>query len=113
MALSSFRLYFEKAESGRLPSVVKNSSPSPIFGSLPSAVSAAAESGRTRSTLVLLRLPGSVQSAPASSLRAMALASDRRSEEHTSELQSRVDLVCRLLLEKKKKKIININSVKH
>src|SRR6266536_3264632 len=28
-----------------------------------------------------------------------------RSEEHTSELQSRVDLVCRLLLEKKKKKI--------
>src|SRR5437868_10176818 len=29
-----------------------------------------------------------------------------RSEEHTSELQSRFDLVCRLLLEKKKKKII-------
>src|SRR5207247_10875828 len=28
---------------------------------------------------------------------------DDRSEEHTSELQSRVDLVCRLLLEKKKK----------
>src|SRR5207247_10145985 len=28
--------------------------------------------------------------------------SARRSEEHTSELQSRVDLVCRLLLEKKK-----------
>src|SRR5438105_11250841 len=28
-----------------------------------------------------------------------------RSEEHTSELQSRVDLVCRLLLEKKKKKM--------
>src|SRR5207247_3083285 len=27
-----------------------------------------------------------------------------RSEEHTSELQSRVDLVCRLLLEKKKNK---------
>src|SRR5438067_9057510 len=28
-----------------------------------------------------------------------------RSEEHTSELQSRFDLVCRLLLEKKKKKL--------
>src|SRR4051812_50000835 len=28
---------------------------------------------------------------------------DRRSEEHTSELQSHVNLVCRLLLEKKKK----------
>src|SRR5690554_7245037 len=30
-----------------------------------------------------------------------------RSEEHTSELQSRPHLVCRLLLEKKKKKKIN------
>src|SRR3712207_8650404 len=30
----------------------------------------------------------------------------KRSEEHTSELQSRQYLVCRLLLEKKKKKII-------
>src|SRR5258707_9834823 len=30
---------------------------------------------------------------------------DRRSEEHTSELQSRQYLVCRLLLEKKKTKI--------
>src|SRR5438132_5209429 len=29
--------------------------------------------------------------------------SDSRSEEHTSELQSHSDLVCRLLLEKKKK----------
>src|SRR5436309_4556977 len=29
---------------------------------------------------------------------------DLRSEEHTSELQSRENLVCRLLLEKKKKK---------
>src|SRR5690349_24115424 len=31
----------------------------------------------------------------------------RRSEEHTSELPSRRDLVCRLLLEKNKKKLIN------
>src|SRR2546429_1662814 len=29
-------------------------------------------------------------------------ANERRSEEHTSELQSRLHLVCRLLLEKKK-----------
>src|SRR2546421_3386774 len=36
------------------------------------------------------------------SARAAPAAS--RSEEHTSELQSRSDLVCRLLLEKKKKK---------
>src|SRR2546421_9697352 len=32
------------------------------------------------------------------------LSHPKRSEEHTSELQSRSDLVCRLLLEKKKKK---------
>src|SRR2546430_16175010 len=32
----------------------------------------------------------------------------RRSEEHTSELQSQSKLVCRLLLEKKKKKIKDI-----
>src|SRR5690349_22769937 len=36
--------------------------------------------------------------------RGTALISSPRSEEHTSELQSRRDLVCRLLLEKKKKK---------
>src|SRR5438309_508672 len=34
-------------------------------------------------------------------------ALEKRSEEHTSELQSQFHLVCRLLLEKKKKKIIN------
>src|SRR5690348_17729646 len=33
-------------------------------------------------------------------------AANGRSEEHTSELQSPVHLVCRLLLEKKKKKIL-------
>src|SRR5438105_11730391 len=36
-----------------------------------------------------------------------------RSEEHTSELQSRVDLVCRLLLEKKKKKRTTVNQYRH
>src|SRR5437867_10624775 len=34
-------------------------------------------------------------------LRATSLLSEPRSEEHTSELQSPYDLVCRLLLEKK------------
>src|SRR2546428_2062530 len=37
-----------------------------------------------------------------STSRALSTSSARRSEEHTSELQSRSDLVCRLLLEKKK-----------
>src|SRR5438067_9646699 len=37
----------------------------------------------------------------------------QRSEEHTSELQSRFDLVCRLLLEKKKKIYIIVNMSKN
>src|SRR5438034_3965342 len=37
----------------------------------------------------------------------MPCLNEARSEEHTSELQSHSDLVCRLLLEKKKKKQIN------
>src|SRR3712207_7119937 len=36
---------------------------------------------------------------------------DARSEEHTSELQSRQYLVCRLLLEKKKKKNLRLPSI--
>src|SRR2546421_6484303 len=36
-----------------------------------------------------------------------------RSEEHTSELQSRSDLVCRLLLEKKKKKTIEEDTTRN
>src|SRR3712207_7510715 len=39
-------------------------------------------------------------------LRRVPAAQLARSEEHTSELQSRQYLVCRLLLEKKKKKLI-------
>src|SRR2546430_8599226 len=44
--------------------------------------------------------------APAATRRGpvAALTHLRRSEEHTSELQSQSNLVCRLLLEKKKKK---------
>src|SRR2546422_5003153 len=37
----------------------------------------------------------------------------QRSEEHTSELQSRLHLVCRLLLEKKKKKKKQRNRTNH
>src|SRR2546430_11759553 len=53
-------------------------------------------------TLVFL---GGRSQAPARGLldagAALALATDLRSEEHTSELQSQSNLVCRLLLEKK------------
>src|SRR2546429_9070900 len=49
------------------------------------------------------RRAGCTRSPPAPWLPAAAGARPR-SEEHTSELQSRLHLVCRLLLEKKKKK---------
>src|SRR2546422_5324941 len=42
--------------------------------------------------------------------RATARGARGRSEEHTSELQSRLHLVCRLLLEKKKTKQHGINT---
>src|SRR2546427_6127862 len=42
--------------------------------------------------------------------RACARSRASRSEEHTSELQSQSNLVCRLLLEKKKKRIRRISS---
>src|SRR2546421_7155829 len=44
---------------------------------------------------------------------AVAAEDFRRSEEHTSELQSRSDLVCRLLLEKKKKHNTKSHILKH
>src|ERR1019366_10819994 len=46
-------------------------------------------------------LEGADDAAPGDEVR--RLAGDLRSEEHTSELQSLTNLVCRLLLEKKKK----------
>src|SRR2546429_3851341 len=53
------------------------------------------------------------QGAPSFSITPLQLSfgSSERSEEHTSELQSRLHLVCRLLLEKKKKKKPRIYSV--
>src|SRR3989449_6345831 len=54
---------------------------------------------QTKSEVIIM--PGSGRTA----LEAGALSIiEPRSEEHTSELQSRLHLVCRLLLEKKKKK---------
>src|SRR5260370_24932386 len=51
--------------------------------------------------------PGMVRSSVSTSgLAARAWHKASRSEEHTSELQSHLNLVCRLLLEKKKKKHI-------
>src|SRR5215211_9146984 len=54
--------------------------------------------GRTRLVLQLVNAADELEAA--------------RSEEHTSELQSHSDLVCRLLLEKKKKKTYKITNLK-
>src|SRR3712207_8344632 len=65
-----------------------------------------------RDLLVPRRAPRPVRSVLAGAgrrHRARACRRAPRSEEHTSELQSRQYLVCRLLLEKKKKKIIRSN----
>src|SRR5437588_3201311 len=56
-----------------------------------------------RSALVAVST-GRLDVAVPAGLVAGACAGFLRSEEHTSELQSHSDLVCRLLLEKKKKK---------
>src|SRR3712207_6898072 len=50
--------------------------------------------------------PTTRENTPRSKRRALAKGIEPRSEEHTSELQSRQYLVCRLLLEKKKKRFL-------
>src|SRR5258707_5760939 len=61
---------------------------------------------RARATATSLRSPptrGMWSSGVHASTSCRAIRTGTRSEEHTSELQSRQYLVCRLLLEKKKK----------
>src|SRR2546422_8604702 len=48
------------------------------------------------------RTPGACAADSSTPLRNQPIVATARSEEHTSELQSRLHLVCRLLLEKKK-----------
>src|SRR5207249_5404664 len=52
--------------------------------------------------LAALMVTGRAGSALTAEIGIMRITEQIRSEEHTSELQSRFDLVCRLLLEKKK-----------
>src|SRR2546426_6230479 len=58
------------------------------------------------SLLYSVRSGGTEVWAPRSLVKTAAACAMTRSEEHTSELQSPCNLVCRLLLEKKKKKRI-------
>src|SRR5438034_3933706 len=59
---------------------------------------------------IMPRAPGHAQVIPKAAARnILDVTADDRSEEHTSELQSHSDLVCRLLLEKKKKNMVELH----
>src|SRR5206468_5015693 len=73
------------------------SSKFPVF--CPSLNQAAVSSGRFSTSMPILRHSWIANT-----------AKSWRSEEHTSELQSRSDLVCRLLLEKKNEQLLNLVS---
>src|SRR5699024_11518024 len=63
---------------------------------------ASAKGSRPRETSVSPEAPLFTADTPPARPRPWLRSKATRSEEHTSELQSRFDLVCRLLLEKKK-----------
>src|SRR5690606_41836037 len=86
---------------------------SDLFDVLPAGDMAAVEAAIGPETAAIMIEPvqgeGGIRVIPADDLRRLRELCDAhglllvRSEEHTSELQSRENLVCRLLLEKKKK----------
>src|SRR3712207_7979343 len=63
-----------------------------------------ATSASTRARKACSASGAPVRPSSSGSVESLRIRPSRRSEEHTSELQSRQYLVCRLLLEKKKKK---------
>src|SRR2546429_1415913 len=83
------------ASSERLKRPMRLGTSRPARLATPISVPVASNSSTRKNTSTTLRMPP-VSADLMSSCR-------KRSEEHTSELQSRLHLVCRLLLEKKKK----------
>src|SRR5699024_11532037 len=75
--------------------------PLSLHDALPISISCAAWYCRRRCSSSALAWVNCALRSPLSSRMTISPASTR-SEEHTSELQSRFDIVCRLLLEKKK-----------
>src|SRR5690554_7036514 len=74
---------------------------SPAVGSSRNRISGSRASARARAARLTMPPDSSEGNLPPELSGGMV---KRRSEEHTSELQSRPHLVCRLLLEKKKRK---------
>src|SRR2546427_1429450 len=67
------------------------------------AVTASPMAGSSRKNKVLRARTVTLLPSRAKACASSSATTDERSEEHTSELQSQSNLVCRLLLEKKKK----------
>src|SRR2546425_6128390 len=87
--------------------IAKKSAYTPPSGSTPRVVISTSHSTKehdARATYGSFRRPSTRSDTKPVSGAEPSSASDGRSEEHTSELQSLAYLVCRLLLEKKKKK---------
>src|SRR2546422_5901791 len=80
-----------------------------LFRSQDSSLCGLARLQAPRSLGAIAPVPGNARPAKDAARRTAMLGHEvSRSEEHTSELQSRLHLVCRLLLEKKKQiKLIN------
>src|SRR3712207_7308744 len=83
----------------------------PLFRSARASTSARRRSPSNAGAFAVLAAAASASADPRSPVVAASIAANNpaaceRSEEHTSELQSRQYLVCRLLLEKKKKYIV-------
>src|SRR5699024_12809637 len=84
----------------------RRSSDLPTTRLIPSGTPMPATHPRLGSSTSVRNDGGAVNVTTSSSASARSSTPLRRSEEHTSELQSRFDLVCRLLLEKK-------NNIRH
>src|SRR5438067_4749167 len=74
--------------------------PLSLHDALPISISTKPES--VNLTALVAKFSSTRDSARSCPVRRSGTGCTRRSEEHTSELQSRFELVCRLLLEKKK-----------
>src|SRR5437016_7882407 len=86
------------ASTGPSPDAVRSSS------AIPRATRTVATGLRSVPVVTANRTSSQVRGKTTNCSSTSAMTSSCRSEEHTSELQSLTNLVCRLLLEKKKKK---------
>src|SRR2546422_8464700 len=84
-----------------------------LFRSIPAVVDRRREVARCRGPGASSQHPATRSVPAGADARELPRAAYLRSEEHTSELQSRLHLVCRLLLEKKKQSADLLHSPAH